>query len=71
MLSGGKALFLNVLDCRLAKKRLFYWLCLINQHNRDAVPDFVQQLAAVANQTIFCIIQMNIALAFGACQDIQ
>ena len=27
--------------------------------------------AAVADQAILCFIQMNIALAFWACQDIQ
>jgi hypothetical protein len=46
-------------------------LCLIDEHNRYAVADLVQQLAAVADQSILCLVEPNGSLAFGAGENVE
>jgi hypothetical protein len=47
------------------------FLCLINQHNRDIVFDFVQEFALIADQAISRFIQAEVTLALRAYQNIQ
>lgn len=45
------------------------FLCLIDQHNRDIVFDFIQQLALITDQAISRFIQAYVTLALGAYQN--
>jgi hypothetical protein len=46
-------------------------LGFFDQHDRDIIADFIDQLAVFAYQTILRTVQVDIALAFGACQNFQ
>jgi len=48
-----------------------YGFGLINQHYGNIIPDFIQQFARIADQTIPGVIEMDIAFAFRASQYIK
>jgi len=50
---------------------LFQGPGLLDEHDGDVVPDFVQQTAMVADEAVLRVVQTNAALAFRACQNLQ
>jgi hypothetical protein len=44
---------------------------LINQHDRNVVPDFVPQFTVVTYQSVFRIVKVNVAFALRAGQNIE
>ncbi len=56
--------------CMLPSSRLKR-LRLINQHDRDVVPNFVAELASVTNQLVRLLPVFELALAFRTHEDFQ
>jgi hypothetical protein len=50
---------------------LFDRLCLINEHDGDVISDFVHELTFITDESVLFFIEINVAFAFGARQDIQ
>jgi hypothetical protein len=44
---------------------------LIDEHDGDSIPDLVEKLAGVANQTILSFVELDEAFALGAGQYVQ
>jgi hypothetical protein len=45
--------------------------CLIYQHDGDIVPDFIEEFAVIANESISLFIQVDFPFAFWAGEDIE
>jgi hypothetical protein len=50
---------------------LFDRLCLIDEHDGDVISDFVHELTFITDESVLFFIEINVAFAFGARQDIQ
>ena len=48
-----------------------YRLRLIDEHYRDIILYFIQQLAFVTDKPVLCLIQMDITFAFRAGQNVK
>ena len=44
---------------------------LVDEHDRDIIPDLVEEFAFIANESILRVIQINISFAFWASKDVQ
>ena len=48
-----------------------YRLCLINEHDGYIIPNFVKELALIADEPVLSLIQVDIPFALRAGQNIQ
>jgi hypothetical protein len=52
-----------------------YWLfdgfSFIDKHNGNIIFNFIQQLTMITDESSLGVIQVNVALAFRACQNFQ
>jgi hypothetical protein len=60
-----------ILTCRLSHGGALQWLCLVNEHNGNIVPDFIDQPALVADQSVSGFIKAHFPFAFRADQNIE
>jgi hypothetical protein len=44
---------------------------LIDEHNGDVIPNFVNQPARFADQPVFGVVEVNFPLALGACKNVK